>query len=158
MVIDEAARRLYRWEEVFVEPRQSDGDRLLTTDQCRDYVFRACAATGTRLPSIRFSKSSHVPCKAVFPTWEIVLAEWGRAALPVLHETAHLATYEAVRAGENGHGPSFARMAIELYHAFLGIDRDYMLQTAAKCGVEVGPTAAVFVPRSDSSPFTDIDF
>jgi hypothetical protein len=30
---DEAARRLYHWEEAFVEPRQSASDRLLTSEQ-----------------------------------------------------------------------------------------------------------------------------
>lgn len=155
---DEAARRLYHWEDVFVEPKQSAADRLLTTEQCRDYVFRACAVTGTRLPGIRFSKASHVPCKADFSRWEIILAEWGRAALPVLHETAHLATFEAVHRGENGHGPSFARMVIELYSGFLGINRDYLLQTAARCGIPVGPQIARLSPPSNHSPFTDLDF
>ncbi|MDW9478958.1 hypothetical protein GOB57_09720 [Sinorhizobium meliloti] len=155
---DEAASRLYRWEDAFVEPRQSAADRLLTTEQCRDYVFRACSATGTRHPTIRFTKASHLPCRADLERWEIILAEWGRAALPVLHETAHLATYEAVLRGENGHGPSFARMAIELYAAFLGIDRDYLVRTAVKCGVIVGPPILKIALSSSQSPFTEIDF
>lgn len=155
---DEAARRLYHWEDAFVEPKQSAADRLLTTEQCRDYVFRACAVTGTRLPTIRFKNASHVPCKADFNRWEIILAEWGHAALPVLHETAHLATFDAVMRGENGHGPSFARMVIEFYSAFLGINRDYLLQTAARCGVPVGPPVIRISPPSNTSPFSELDF
>jgi hypothetical protein len=155
---DEFARRLYHWEDAFVEPKQSAADRLLTTEQCRDYVFKACSATNTRLPSIRFSKASHVPCKADFSRWEIILAEWGRAALPVLHETAHLATFNAVRHGENTHGPSFARMVIELYSGFLGINREYLIQTAARCGVPVGPQIAGLSTPSNHSPFSGLDF
>lgn len=155
---DEAARRLYHWEEAFVEPRQSDGDRLLTTEQCRDYVYRACAATGTRPPTIRFKSSAHVPCKADFLKWEIILAEWGHAAVPVLHETAHLATFKDVLRGENGHGPAFARMAIEFYAGFLGINKEYLTRTAEKCGVLVGPPQMNLTLPSNSSPFSELDF
>jgi hypothetical protein len=155
---DEAARRLYHWEEAFVEPRQSAKDRLLTSDQCRDYVFRACAATGTRLPTMKFTKASHSPCKADLVNWQIVIAEWGYSAVTVLHEAAHLATYDAVRRGENGHGPSFARMAIEFYAGFLGMNRDYLLQSAARCGVLVGPPVAGISLPSNASPFSDLEF
>ncbi|MBY3151168.1 SprT family zinc-dependent metalloprotease [Rhizobium laguerreae] len=155
---DEAARRVYHWEEAFVEPRQSAADRLLTTDQCRDYVFRACAATGTRLPTIKFTKASHSPCKADLVSWQVILAEWGHSALTVLHETAHLATYESVRRGENGHGPSFVRMAIEFYSGFLGINRDFLLQSAERCGVFVGPPVSRISIPSNLSPFSDLEF
>lgn len=155
---DEAARRLYHWEDSFVDPRQSAADRLLTREQCRDYVAMACAATGTRLPTVRFNKTSHLPCRADLRNWEIILAEWGQAALPVLHETAHLATYAAVMRGENGHGPSFARMAIEFYSAFLRIDKDYLLATAQRCGVAVGPPVVRLSLPSNESPFADEDF
>lgn len=145
---DETAARLYHWEETFVEPRQSPMDRLLTTEQCREYVARACAATGTRLPALRFRKVDRVPCRADLRAWEITLAEWGHSALTVLHEVAHLATYRSVVAGENGHGPSFARMAVEFYAVFLGIDRSYLEATAARCGVSVSPVPPS--PRSST--------
>jgi hypothetical protein len=157
-MVDEAARRVYHWEDSFVEPRQSASDRLLTREQCRRYVEMACAVTGTRIPFVRFSKASHLPCRADLLNWEIMLSEWGHAAVPVLHETAHLATASAVARGENGHGPSFARMAIEFYAMFLRIDRDYLLTTAQRCGVSVGPPISRLVLPSNESPFTDEDF
>ena len=157
-MVDEVARRLYHWEDAFVDPRQRPGDRLLTSEQCRELVFNACAVTGTRVPYVRMKSASHVPCKANFRTWEIILAEWGRAALPVLHEVAHLATFDDVMRGENPHGPSFARMAIEFYAVFMGVDMEYMLRTAAKCGVLVGPPRGRISTPNDTSPFGDIDF
>ncbi len=152
---DEVARKLYHWEDAFVATKQRPGDMLLTSEQCRLLVEQACTVTGTRLPTVRFRNAAHVPCKANFRTWEIILAEWGRAALPVLHEVGHLATFDDVMAGENPHGPSFARMVIELYATFMGVDMEYMLRTAARCGVVVGPHRGRIGLPSNESPFGD---
>lgn len=141
-----------------MSPHQRPADRLLTTEQCRELVTRACQVTGTRQPTVRMKNASHSPCKADFRSWEIVLTEWGRAALPVLHEVAHLATFEDVIRGENPHGPAFARMAIDFYAVFMGVEMEYMLRTAARCGVLVGPPRGRISTPNDTSPFGDIDF
>lgn len=154
---DEVALRVYRWEELYVEPRQHSNDRLLAKSQVRDYIERACAATGTRVPTLRYKASELVPCKANIERWEITIAEWGHSAVTVLHEVAHLATVRNVMAGENGHGPSFVRQALLFYNGFLGIDLAYLLETAARSGVAVAPLGRTpkIVFRTDDSPFGD---
>lgn len=152
---DETAKRLYNWEERFVEPRQKDWQRLLSKEQCEEFVKAACFKTGTRLPFIRFNKMNATPCKAVPGTWEILIAEWGRSAVTILHETAHLATIRAVIDGENPHGASFARQAIEFYRDFVGIDEGYLLETAARCGVSVGPPTRPSIKPSIRSEFEE---
>jgi hypothetical protein len=158
-MVDETARRLYQWEDNCVEPKVRDTQRLLTRDQCREYVAMACTLSNTRVPNIYFKKQTHVPCKADFRKWELTLAEWGHSALPVLHEAAHFATFRAVMQGENGHGPSFARMAIEFYHHFMGIDKGYLITSAQRYGVHVSEISPSFsLSRHFQSPFSDIEF
>lgn len=154
---DETARRLYHWEDSFVEPKVPAEYKLLARAQCRDLVGAACVATRTRFPRVVFNTLNAIPCKADFREWTITLAEWGHAALPVLHECAHLATFDAVMRGENPHGPTFARQVIELYVRFLRIDRRHLESTAGICGLEVAEPRR---PRGDEgeSPFSDIDF
>jgi hypothetical protein len=155
-VTDEIAKRVYLWEHNYVAPKQRPEHRLLTRDQCRDFVLRACAMTGTRPPTLRFKASHLVPCSADLHHWEITLAEWGHSAHAVLHETAHLATFRSVVARENGHGPTFVRQAIEYYERLMGLDPSYLEAAARRCGVEVGPAkASMRGDVSQGSPFAD---
>jgi len=153
-VADEVASRVYYWEHNYVAPRQRPMDRLLTKTQCHEYIFRACTRTGTRLPKLKFKPSHLVPCTANMRDWEITLAEWGHSAHAILHETAHLATFDAVMRGENGHGPAFVRQAIEFYDEFMGIDPVHLLASAAKLGIDVGPPSG----NASSSSVTDSPF
>lgn len=76
-----------------------------------------------------------MPCRAIPAKWEIVITDWGRHPVTVLHEVAHLASWEAVVAGEAAHGPSFLGQAMDFYEAFLGLDRGHLLRTAAEAGL-----------------------
>lgn len=123
---------LYDWERNYVEPKAQS---FLSREDCRELVRRAAWASGIPAPAVRFAKSSSMPCRAVPHRWEIVIADWGRNPVTLLHEAAHLATLEAVAAGEDPHGPSFLAKAIAFYSAFLGIDEDWLRKTAEAVGL-----------------------
>ena len=154
-MIDDTAKRLYFWEDNYVAKHQNHMQKLLTKQQCSDHIYHACQATSTKIPALRFKGVNAIPCKADFRKWEITLAEWGNSSLTVLHETAHLATFQDVLRGENGHGPAFARQAIEFYSTFIGINEEYLLETAFKCRVMVGPKKMDSPKKTLASPFDD---
>jgi hypothetical protein len=158
---DPIADRVYAWEENFVDPRQPDRFKLLSSEQCRELIFTACSRSGTTVPALRFVRQSLVPCKANFRDWTITISEWGRNGLTVLHEVAHLATVKAIQAGEDGHGPAFVRQAMDLYNEFMGIDMDHMEMTATRARVAFAARNARRPARpsnGDTSPFGDLDF
>lgn len=149
------AQRLYDWERNSVEPFAK---AFLSREECEALVSRAAGAAGIKLPRVRFAKSASMPCRAVPTRWEVVIADWGRTPVTVLHEVAHLATLPAVIAGEDPHGPAFLAQAIAFYACFLGMDEGRLRQTAISVGLAVAVKAEKKPPRSDRDGFGEIEF
>ena len=110
------------------------------------------------MPRVIFKGALAIPCKADFNKWEITIANWGHSAVTVLHEAAHLATFKDVVRGENGHGASFARQAIEFYSRYIGIDENYLLTKARQSKVMVGQKKMGLPNITSASPFDDEEF
>ncbi len=55
---------------------------------------------------------------------KIAVPRWGQNKAIVLHEAAHLLCDE-------GHGPEYVKLVMDLYAMFMGVDRDYMMERAA---------------------------
>lgn len=121
------AQRVYDWEAQCVEPKAGG---FLSRDECHELIERACAFSKMAKPQVRISKATYMSCRAIPGKWQLVFAGWGRTGVTVLHEVAHLATYQDVIRGEDGHGPAFVGQAIEYYSTFLGIDIQYLIRTA----------------------------
>lgn len=134
----EHAERVYAWEREHVEPYDS---RLLSRPEATAMVGRAAALGGIRVPSIRFAKAASMSCRAIPGQWSIVIADWGRTPVTLLHEVAHLAAWPAVLSGEDPHGPAFLRQAIAYYSGMLGMDRGRLEGSAAACGLRLRPAA-----------------
>jgi len=153
------AQLLYDWERNFVEP---SAQSFMSREDCLSLVFRSSAAAGIPAPRVRFAKSTRAPCRAVPSRWEVVIADWGRNPVTVLHEVAHLATLPAIAAGEDPHGPSFLAQAIAFYADFLGMDEAKLRKTAAAIGLAVAPRPggrnAEKPPSASRGGFSDIEF
>lgn len=145
------AQRVYDWERNFVEPKDIG---LLSRDDAKGLVSAASSFLGIREPTVRFVKASSAPCKANFREWSIVISDWGRSRVTVLHELAHLGSVQAVSQGEDGHGPTFVATAIALYARFLGMDAAILSAQARSVGIQVGKAPA---PQGEGR-FMDIDF
>lgn len=148
------AQLLYDWERNVVEPR---AQAFLSREDCLSLVHRAATVGRIRLPAVRFAKSASMPCRAVPSRWEVVIADWGRNPVTVLHEVAHLATLPAIAAGEDPHGPSFLAQAIAFYAAFLGMDETWLRKTAASVGLAVARNATK-PPAAARSGFDEVEF
>jgi len=145
------AQRVYDWERNFVEPRDIG---FLSRDDTRALVGSASSFLGIREPSVRFVKASSAPCKANFREWSIVISDWGRSRVTVLHEVAHLGSVQALMRGEDGHGPTFVATAISLYARFLGLDPNALAAQARSVGIAVGNAP----PPPGARRFMDVDF
>jgi hypothetical protein len=144
------AQLVYDWEANHVEP----GDRtFLSREAARALVVEACRFLGIKVPEIQFINGSMAPCSASITRWKLRITEWGRTRVTLLHEVAHLGSAEAVRAGEDGHGPTFLAVAISLYSRFLGLDEQTLITSARRVGLSVGDA-----PSAKRRSFLDIDF
>lgn len=128
------AQRVYDWERNFVEPKAMD---YLSREDCLSLVRRGAQLAGMDVPNVRFAKSAAMPCRAVPDRWEIVIADWGRTPVTVLHELAHLAAVRGMAPGEDVHGPVFMGWACAYYSLLLGIDRAYLLRSAGGVALSV---------------------
>ena len=148
------AQRVYDWERNFVEPKAVD---YLSREDCLSFVRRGSQLAGMEIPNGRFAKSAAMPCRAVPAKWEIVIADWGRTSVTVLHELAHLAAVHDMAPGEDGHGSTFLGWACAYYSRLLGIDYAYLAQTAGAMGLSVGgrPPVGKAMP---SQGFTEVEF
>lgn len=153
------AQLLYDWERNHVEPK---GQAYLSREDCLSLVRRASAAAGIVPPSVRFAKAASMPCRAVPGRWEVVIADWGRNPVTVLHEVAHLAALPALAEGEDPHGPAFLAQAIAFYAHFLGLDEGMLRRTAASMGLAAAPRTgardAKKPPRSAAGGFEEVEF
>ena len=130
---DPQAQVVYEWERRHVEPLLAPA--MMSSAQVEILVGEACAATGTRSPAVRYANLA-MPCHADTRTWTLLIANWGRNKVTVLHEVAHLAVHGRER---EGHGPAFVGMAISLYAAFCAMDGDALAASARRMGLRVGP-------------------
>lgn len=152
------AELLYDWERNYVEPH---AQYYLSKDSCIALIEKASLLAGIRRPDIRFMKSASAPCRAVPGKWQIVITDWGRTPVTVLHEVAHLAAFPAQLKGEDPHGPAFLAQAISFYANFLGLDEEKMRQTAASVGLKAGQPPQGMrrrEPRASTSSFGDVEF
>jgi len=145
------AQRVYDWERNFVEPRDIG---FLSRDDTKGLVSAASSFLGIREPAVRFVKASSAPCKANYREWSIVISDWGRSRVTVLHEMAHLGSVQAVLRGEDGHGPTFVATAIALYERFLAMDPTVLAAQARAVGIQVGAMRAPPGARR----FMDVEF
>jgi len=150
-----SAQTEYDWERNYVEPKAQG---FLSREECLAYVSRSAKMARIETPKVRFAKAASMPCRAVPAKWEIVIADWGRTPVTVLHEMAHLAAVRSMAPGEDGHGPTFLAWACAFYSVFLGLDHDYLVRTAAALGMPVAR-----IPFSSTGPvpakgFSDVEF
>lgn len=149
------AQLLYDWERNYVEPGAVG---FLSREACLALVSKAAVASGIPAPAVRFAKSASMSCRAVPSKWQVVIADWGRTPVTVLHEVAHLATIRNVMAGEDPHGPAFLAQAIDYYSRFLGIDGEALRKSAAAVGLEVGRQPSPQAKPSARPGFADVEF
>lgn len=147
------AQRTYDWERNFVEPKLP---AFLSKEECLSLVRRAAAEAGMEVPAVRFAKAASMPCRAVPSKWEIVIADWGRTPVTVLHEMAHLAAIDGLMRGEDGHGPSFMGWACAYYSRLLGLDHAYLVGTANSMGLHVSDPARA--ASRGARGFHDVEF
>lgn len=152
---DPLQERLYEWERSFIETKVPQ--QIMSRDQIVGLVGRATALLELRQPKVRFV-SLNVSCRATPALNLLEIADWGRNPHVLLHETAHLATWGAVLAGDAPHGLAFTTIAIILYNRFLGLSLDYLLETAGSRGLSFHePAARSRLPVEDQVQFGDID-
>lgn len=133
---DPQQERLYEWERAFVEPKCPP--QIMSIQEVRGLVARACGLAQIREPSIKFT-SINVACKAYPGRNELEIADWGRSRPTILHEIAHLASWDWVLAGDAPHGRVFTTFAIVLYNRFLGLSIEYLTDTAASRNLAFDP-------------------
>jgi hypothetical protein len=117
---------------------------FLSRDGIRDLVERASNLTGIQIPKLNFQGDRSWPCLANIRTWELTFSDWGRNPTTVLHEVAHLVTYDQPRGRMEmmqgqAHGPVFLRNAIDLYSNFIGVTRTDLETLARRFGLVVAP-------------------
>ena len=108
---DTQQSKLYRWEQDCIRPLDT---RALTKGECTEAATVARAMYGLgpvpidhREKDLKRATYDHIRKK-------IVLPPWGRNHSVVLHETTHsLLTYN------DGHGPKFARVFLDLLARFM---------------------------------------
>lgn len=149
------AQTEYDWERNYVEPK---AQAYLSREECLAYVTKSAAMAGMETPKVRFAKAASMPCRAVPAKWEIVIADWGRTPVTVLHEMAHLAAIRSMAPGEDGHGPTFLGWACAFYSRFLGIEHGYLVRTASALGMTVAGIAAPRDRPGSSRGFADVEF
>ena len=127
---DPNQERVYAWERAYVDERLTPS--ILSSEQCFSFIWSIASHLAIPMPRITFTQGG-----ACFATssWAISLADWGRTHQTILHEMAHLATFDKVMAGEAGHGPSFVLTVIDLYSTFLGFDADELTIAAVEVGI-----------------------
>lgn len=152
---DKIANLVYAWEWMHVQPKVVD---YISSDQVMRLIARACFREDIPMPKVRFVNSGTLPCLAHFDSWMIDIANWGRKPAVVLHEVAHLATLDAVRSGENPHGPSFVAKCIEFYHHFLSIPLEDLIDPARRSNLQIGKISMVGARAPLANSFEDVDF
>ena len=153
---DPQAERVYEWERACVETRVPLEVRSL--DEMNDLVLEAAGFLGIGLPDVR-TTNSDTACKAIPGEWAIEIAPWGRNAVTVLHEVAHLGTWNQVLVGEQPHGAAFVGAAIMLYSRFLGLDPDRLTTSAGAYGLAVRMHGNFRKPAPvETESFLDDDF
>lgn len=155
---DEQASRVYAWEAEAVEPMQRPQDTLLTMTECRELVRKASSRSLIEPPHVVFSTAQLANCWADPRNNRIRICKWGHSGVTVLHEVAHLATIDAIIAGENPHGPSFVGRAIDFYAFYLGMDLRTLLESAARFGLSARAPRRRTPRTTSGSPFSEIDF
>ena len=65
---------------------------------------------------------------------------------------------DAIKRGENSHGPTFVAKCIGLYHHFLKIPVAFLEETAKKFGLEIGPNLPPDTAAKPENAFAEFEF
>ncbi len=146
---DSQRSKIYKWEGIHVKPH-GDHYHKLDLNACGDLAKCACERYGARPPIIKDGRGRRTA--AHFSDGGdgfIALPKWSRTRWVVLHESAHaiaghILRWRNARGTEPGHGPTFARVYIDLASHFLHIPLPALRKsaTAAKIKVAVAATCA----------------
>lgn len=136
---------------------------FMSRDDIRSLVLRAANLSGIHVPSIVFRGDSDWPCLANIKTWEITISDWGRNPTTVLHEVAHLVTYNEPRGRMEwkrgqAHGPCFVRNAINLYSDFIGVTRLELERGAREFGLTIAAPLVTDAPKMAGNFYDGEDF
>ncbi len=154
---DPQVQAVYEFERACVEPLFRP--HALSATEVRGIASEAAVLMGVPTPRVSFA-ALPVACHADAREWRLLVADWGRTYVTVLHEMAHLGTCHL---REAPHGPSFVGMAIALYEAIGGVDGDEVARAATRRRVAFGPydmfrTATAAASSGDGGGFAGIDF
>ena len=126
---DHQRAKVYRWEGVWVMPKD---ERPLSLDACRrlvDEVYQARLGPGAAPPVVHDGRGRR---HAAGSRDVIKLPRWARTRPVVLHECAHgLAT--------DGHGPDYVRQYVELLVDFMAFDRAELEDSLALANIAITP-------------------
>lgn len=121
--------RVYRWEALHVFPHAGDA---LTLDACRALVeqaYRWREAPGAdpswAPPRVTDGRGRRHACGS---REVIKLPRWARTRAIVLHECAH-------GMADDGHGPKFVTVYIDLLEEFAGLNRRNLMPTLETNGI-----------------------
>lgn len=157
-------KKVYDWETNYISPL--DGHYLSKYD-CFDLIQKSSDFLKINPPTVRLRKASQIPCEAVPKKWEMILADWGRTRVTVLHEMAHFVSYKATyEYGDDPHGLLFIIHAMLLYHKFLNISVNVLIKTLNQSGINIGmgenEVKKLFdkfeIKKKTEDTFSDIDF
>ncbi len=154
-LVNEIARACYAWEAHYVEPRAI---AYLAKDDCVDLIYTVALRENIQIPKINFMNVDQIPCYANISDWSINIAQWGRTPVTILHEMAHLTTFEFLKSGEDPHGPTFIAKCIDYYHYFLKIPVEHMRDGARKFGLKIGNVQSAQQFRLKENQFDDVVF
>jgi len=134
---DEASRSVRSWEAEVVDPAVPL--RIMDRAACSAMVAQAAACLGIVQPQTEFRDLGGEPCASDPERNALVVANWARTQVRVLHEVAHIAGWRGVCRGEPLHGPSFMSAAITVYENVLGIPRGRLESAATAHGLDFIP-------------------
>jgi hypothetical protein len=150
---DPLQKRVYDWERACVDSRARP--EIMSREQCASFIRLVVRSRPISVRSLRFTATGD--CYAT-PAGLISIADWGRTKHTILHELAHLVTFDAVAGGEPAHGESFVLAVIELYAEFLGLDVQDLSRSAQVFGVLTEKGADRLVRKAPSVPYCDLDW
>ena len=149
---DSQRQKIYGWETANIHPYNK---APLDLQECQELINQACAFYGFfRTPTVADGRgrrrAGYSPLRH-----RISLPLWARTQSVVLHEVAHaladkvFAAQERTPSCEPGHGPTFARILIDLVHHFMKIPIWRLRNSASRSKIKLA-SASTCAPPSRS--------
>lgn len=142
---DSQRSRVYAWERAqswwqtaspgarYAEV-SSSAVRPLTLPECEKLILRALRKAGCRMVDLGDGRGRRT---AGGYSHRILLPTWARTKPVILHEAAH--SVAAQRGFDDGHGPRFMRVYLDLLTRHLHLKPGVLLASARGAGVKVAP-------------------